>query len=68
MYNIDKIRNRKYRIVLIYKLLGDVNLHKVNDKKYFIKITCRIKKITIFASSGEMAEWSIAAVLKTVEP
>ncbi len=49
-------------------MFGDVNHNKVTDKKYFIKITCGIKKNTNFAISGEMAEWSIAAVLKTVEP
>ena len=47
------IKKRKYRIVLIYKLLGDVNFYKDNHKKYFIKISCRIKKITIFAISLE---------------
>jgi hypothetical protein len=43
-------------------------LDKVTDKKYFKKISCKIKKKIIFALTGEMAEWSIAAVLKTVEP
>ena len=51
--NKTVIKKRNCRIVLIYKLLGDVNLYKVNHKKYFIKISCRIKKITIFAISLE---------------
>ena len=47
---------------------GDVNLPKFTYKKYFKKISGKIKKKIIFVPSGEMAEWSIAAVLKTVEP
>ena len=51
---------------MIYKLSG-MWKHKVTKKKYFKKITCRMKKSSNFAP-GEMAEWSIAAVLKTVVP
>ena len=54
--------------VIDLQITGDVNFYKVSDKKYFKEISCRIKKNSIFALSGEMAEWSIAAVLKTVEP
>jgi hypothetical protein len=47
---------------------GNVNLYKITHKKYFKKISWKIKKKINFVRSGEMAEWSIAAVLKTVEP
>ena len=42
------------------------NTLKVEKKNK--KEVCITKKNTNFANSGEMAEWSIAAVLKTVVP
>jgi hypothetical protein len=40
----------------------------INLEKKYEKWFARYKKISTFATSGEMAEWSIAAVLKTVVP
>ena len=45
----------------------DLNSH-IKLEIFLVKNVCKPKKNSTFASSGEMAEWSIAAVLKTVVP
>ncbi len=47
----------------MFVIIREISIIKIKNKIYY----CIYKKICTFAVAGEMAEWSNAAVLKTVD-